>query len=215
MRVSIVLAVGVLAVAVGLAVDMSGRAVRLAGTNHVSPVAFGAAVRSNGALCQPGTVLPADAHSVELLIGTYGHPVPSLTASFSGAGSEQIATGRLPAGAREGYVEIPLRNPRGRPAAGSLCIKVGKAVQPVVFGGENFTPGAASEQIDGQPAAARIDLLYRRGRAESWWQLLPVLAERFGLGKSSVFGTWTLPAMALLLGCVWIGALRLMARELA
>jgi hypothetical protein len=214
MRVRVVLAVGALSIAVGLGLDMSGRAVRIAGTDHVSAAAFVASVPSNGALCQPELGLPKDVHEVELLIGTYGHPVPSLTASFLGSGGERIATGRLAPGAHEGYVEIPLRNLRGHLVAGTLCLKLGKAAHTVVFGGEQFIPGTGSEQIDGHPAAGRIDLVYKRGAPESWWQLLPTLSERFGVGKASFFGDWTLPTMALLLAGVVIGVLRLLGREL-
>ncbi len=41
-----------------------------------------------------------------------------------------------------------------------------------------------------------------------------MLDERFGLGKASLFGDWTLPAMALALLGVWIAAVRLLAKEL-
>jgi hypothetical protein len=228
MRVRIVLAVGLLAIVGGLALDMSGRALRMAGTDHVSAPGFVASVPSQGVVCQPGLLLPQDASSVELLIGTYGHPVPSLTASFlaaggpiaagrlpAGAGGEPIATGRLAAGAREGYVAIPLRNPRSQPVGGTLCLKLGRAAHTVVLGGEQFIPGAGSEQIDGKPAAGRIALIYRRPAPESWWQLLPTLSERFGVGKASLFGDWTLPVIALALAGVVIAALRLLARELA
>lgn len=213
MLVRVVLVLGALAIAAGFGVDMSGRAVRMAGTDHVSAAAFVATVPSNGELCQPEMVLPPDAHGVELLIGTYGHPVPKLTASFSAAG-KQIASGRQLPGAREGYVEVPLDNPRTSPVAGTLCLKVGRAAHTVVFGGEQSIAGSGSEQINGVPAPGRIALIYKRAAPESWWQLLPILSERFGVGKTSFFGDWTLAAMALLVAGVVIAALRLLAREL-
>jgi hypothetical protein len=57
-------------------------------------------------------------------------------------------------------------------------------------------------------------MLYFRQGGETWWQLLPTLTRRFGLGKASLFGDWTLPAVALLLLVVWIGTARLVVREL-
>jgi hypothetical protein len=41
-----------------------------------------------------------------------------------------------------------------------------------------------------------------------------VLTRRFGLGKASFFGDWTLPVAALLLLGVWVATVRLLAREL-
>ncbi len=56
--------------------------------------------------------------------------------------------------------------------------------------------------------------MYLRPGRESWWQLLGTLDQRFGLGKASFFGDWTLPVMALLLLGIWIAAARLLAKEI-
>lgn len=213
MRVRVVLAIGLIAIAVGLAIDMSGRAIRMAGTNHINVPAFVAAVPSNGTLCQPEVVLPKDVHSVEMLIGTYGHPMPSVVTSLVADG-RQMRTGWLPAGAPEGYVTLPLRNPEGHEASGMLCLKLGKAAHTVVFGGDEFAADESAVRIDGHPVAGRVGLVYKRARPESWWQMLPTLSERFGVGKASFFDDWTLPVMALLLAGVLIATVRLLAREL-
>jgi hypothetical protein len=68
--------------------------------------------------------------------------------------------------------------------------------------------------VDGSQQPGRISLLYLRAGSETWWQLLPTLARRFGLGKASFFGAWTLPLAALLLLGVWVSAVRLLLREL-
>ena len=214
MRVRVVLALA-LALAVGaIVLDMSGSAPRIAATDHTNPQGFVATVPSGGVLCQPSMTLPSDAGSVEVLIGTYGHPVPRLTASFVGPGNHTLAPGTLAAGAREGYVRIPLGYPHGSTVGGALCIHVGKAVHPVVLGGDIFGAGSMSEQVNGKPQAGRIDVVYLRPGRESWWQLLGTLDERFGLGKASFFGDWTLPVAALLLLGVWVAVVRLLLREL-
>lgn len=215
MGVRVVLAIGFLAIAVGLGIDMSGRAIRMAGTDHVSAPVFAAAVPSNGTLCQPDLVLPAQVGSVEMLIGTYGDPVPSIATSFVATDGKQIWAGRMPAGAHEGNVTVPLRNPKMHEVAGTLCLRLGRTAHTVVFGGEQFAADESSEQIDGHPAAGRIELVYQRARPESWWQLLPALSERFGVGKTRFFGDWTLAAMVVLLAGVVIATLRLLDRELA
>ena len=57
-------------------------------------------------------------------------------------------------------------------------------------------------------------MLYLRAGEESWWQLIPTLSERFGLGKAPLYGAWSLLLAALLLLGVWIAVFRLLAREL-
>jgi hypothetical protein len=213
-RVRVALGVALALVAGALILDMFGRAPRIAGTDHTNPVGFVATVPSGGTVCQPGMLLAPDTGSIEVLIGTYGQVVPALEASFRGVGDGTLATGRLAGGAHEGYVRIPLRYSPGTAAPGTLCIRVGKVVRPVVFGGDVFTPGPVSEQVAGKPQGGRIDVVYLRPGRESWWQILGPLDERFGFGKASFFGDWTLPVVALLLLGTWIAVVRLLAREL-
>ncbi len=208
----LVLGVALLLAAGALVLDMSGRAPRIAGTDHISPAAFSATLVHGGTLCQPAMVLPGDAQRIEVLIGTYGVPVPAIAADFIASDGATVAAGRLARGAREGYIQIPLHYPHGATAEGSLCLHVG-GTHKVVLGGEP-SAGAVAELVDGKPQPGRIDVVYLRPGRESWWQLLGVLDERFGLGKAPLFGDWTLPVMALLLLGVWIATVRLLAKEL-
>jgi hypothetical protein len=212
-RVRVVLAIALALAAGVLIIDMSGRAPRIAGTDHTNPVGFVAKIPSSGSICQPSMVLPPDTGSVEVLVGTYGQPVPALAASFEGPGNRVVASGSRVAGASQGYVKIPLRYTHGS-IAGTLCIHVGKVARPIVLGGDVFAAGPISELVNGTPQAGRIDVVYLRPGRESWWQLLGVLDERFGFGKASFFGNWTLPVVALLLLGMWIATVRLLAREL-
>ncbi|HXA53601.1 MAG TPA: hypothetical protein VNV37_01885 [Solirubrobacteraceae bacterium] len=206
------LGVALLAAAGALALDMSGRAPRIAGTDHVSAAIFSVALPDGGTLCQPYMTLPSDAQRIEALIGTYGAPVPAISADFVGAGGRTLAAGALARGAREGYVQVPLGRPRSSSAEGKLCLHV-HARTKVVFGGEP-SGGTAAALVDGQPQPGRIDVVYLRPGRESWWQLLGALDQRFGLGKAPFFGDWTLPFAALALLGVWIAAVRLLAREI-
>jgi hypothetical protein len=212
-RVRIVLFVALLAVAGALLLDMSGRGPRTAGSNHISPAVFSATVPGGGLVCQPLNVLPEDAARVQLLIGTYGHPVPDLRIRFLGAGNAEVAAGQLPAGGSEGLVTVPLVHRPNPPAAQRACLRIGGS-SPVVIGGEAGPVDPGAEQVEGRQQPGRISLSYLRSGSESWWQLLPTLAHRFGLGKASLFGDWTLPVAALLLLGVWVGAVRLLVREL-
>jgi hypothetical protein len=212
-RVRVVLAVALALVAGALVLDMSGRAPRLAGSDHLAPVGFVATLEGSRELCQAQMVLPSDAERVQVLIGTYGLEVPELAVRFLGPAGRLRASGRLAAGAAQGDVLIPISYPHGAAAEGVLCVRVG-GHSKVVLGGTVATPGPGSEQIGGTAQPGRISILYLRPGRESWWQLLPSLSRRFGLGKASFFGDWTLVVAALALLGVWAAAVRLLAREL-
>ncbi|HTR89998.1 MAG TPA: hypothetical protein VMG62_07810 [Solirubrobacteraceae bacterium] len=214
MGVRLVLVVALALGAGALALDMSGSAQRLAGTDHTAPISFVATLHAGQELCQPGMVLPGEVQSVQVLVGTYGPPVPELTDRFVEAGGRVLAAGRLPAGAKQGNVTIPISHVHGGSASGTLCIAV-KGGKTTVLGGNAFTAGPASEQVAGVPRPGRITVVYLRPGRESWWRLLPTLSERFGLGKATFFGDWTLAAAALALLGVWIATARLLWRELS
>jgi hypothetical protein len=212
-RVRVVLGVVFLLGAGALVLDMSGRAPRIAGTDHLNQVAFVATVPGGQTLCQPQMILPDDAQRVKVLVGTYGLPVPSLAVSFQDAGGRMLTSGRLIAGARQGEVTIPIGYPHGGTVVGTLCVHVGAAAK-VALGGDVFSPGPSSEQVAGKPQGGRIAVTYLRPGSESWWQLLPTLSRRFAFGKASFFGDWTLPVAAIVLLGLWVAVARLLVREL-
>lgn len=208
--VRVVLAVGVLLILGVFALEMSGKATRTAGSDHVGTPAFAAIVPGGGTTCQPVSPPPPDTGSVRLLIGTYGRPVPTLTLRFLSSGVG-IGGGALAAGAQQGWVTVPLRYMR--PVAGpvTVCLRIGGRSK-VAIAGESGPGG--TERVNGKPQPGDIGLLYNRRGRESWWQLLPTLDTRFGLGKASFFGDWTLPVMAILLIGIWVATIRLLDREL-
>jgi hypothetical protein len=212
-RVRLVLGLALLAVAGALVLDASGSASRTAGSDHNGAVVFSATVPGGGEVCQPVAPPPNDTAQVQVLIGTNGGPVPDLSLRLLDAARREAAAGHLPAGAREGYVTIPLRRVRAAPAATRACLRIGGSSK-VLLGGEGGPVSSTSEVVDGSQQPGRISLLYLRAGSETWWQLLPTLARRFGLGKASFFGAWTLPLAALLLLGVWVSAVRLLLREL-
>ena len=78
-----------------------------------------------------------------------------------------------------------------------LCLTRRRARQ-----GRDRRPGDPTRpdrrDVDGvaQPAGSASSTT---ARPESWWSLLGVLDQRFGLGKAGFFGDWTLPACFVLL----------------
>ena len=132
MRVRIALGLAVLATAIGLVIDMSGSAPRLAGDDHVSWPARDpgvAAVPGGGVLCMHATVLPDDAARIVMPIHDsldQTKRLPRIAVEFTDSAGKPVATGVLARGAVEGpAVSLPLRYPHGPSALGSLCLHVG------------------------------------------------------------------------------------------
>jgi hypothetical protein len=210
-RVRVTLGVALMLVVGVLVLELSGHARRISGSDHINPVGFVGVVGGGQQLCQAAMLLPGDAQAMEVLIGTYGRSLPVLSMRFLVAG-RQIAGGRL-TDVKQGNVMLPISHPHGANVAGTLCVHVGGSSK-VVLAGDVFAPGPLSEEVGGKPQAGRIAVTFLRGPHESWWNLLPTLSRRFGLGKSPVFGDWTLALAALALLGVWVGAVRLLVREL-
>ena len=212
MRVA--LAVAVLVVFAVLIVSLSGRASRTAGSDHYAPLMYTAPVGSHTVVCQPLFGLPSDAAKIQMRVGGEGKPLPAINVQFLDAGHAVLAEGRLPAGQREGFVEMPLDRSGAGGTATEACVHVEVASGGVALAGEGVPPSALSARVNGQVVAARISLVYFRAGRESWWDLLPTLDERLGLGKASIFGSWLLPFSAVALFAVWAAAIRLLAKEL-
>jgi hypothetical protein len=212
-RVRLALGLAVLVVVGALVLDMSASAPRTAGSDHFAPLIFAASLPGAGSVCQAVVSLPRDAARVQLTIGTYGKPVPALTLRFLDPAGRVSAEGHLAAGAHEGVVSIPVHDVSDPEAATDACVAV-ERTGPIVLGGEGVPVSDFSERVDGKPEPGRLSLFYFRAGSESWWQLLPTLDERFGLGKAPFFGAWLLPVAALALLGVWIATIRLLARQL-
>jgi hypothetical protein len=200
MRIGAVLAAGLAAVAVALALVLLDSEQRQAGTNYVPDA--GTAVTLGGptpAHCQAGQVIPGDAAAVRLTIGTAGRPSPELRVTVL-AGGETISEGRLAAGQAEGRVVIPIDAVDDVRPDAEVCIEArsGDARRRTV--------------LTGVPGQVRLEWL--REDDESWLALLTTVAHRFGLGKPFVSGGWVLGLAAVLLALAWALALRLMLREL-
>jgi hypothetical protein len=209
----IVLAVALLFALSALVLDMFGSAPRTAGSNHVSPAVFAATVPAGGEVCEPVVPLSADVTRVQLLIGSFGRPVPALALRYLDATGSQVAHAEIAAGRREGLVTLPLHQGRGAGSATRACLRL-RGGSKIVLGGEGGPVSAATETVNGRPQGGLVSLVYLRSGSESWWQLLPTLSRRFGLGKAALFGDWTLPVLALLLLGVWVATARLLLREL-
>jgi hypothetical protein len=218
MRVRIALGLAFLATAIGLAIDMSGSAPRIGGDNKVSwpPPSFTDIVPGGGRICIGETALPADTGRIEMTIGTFGRRLPPIAVAFEDGSGKVVARGMLKGGGEQGpqaVSSLPLSHRRGASVLGKLCLHVG-GHRKLAFGGAPFALAAAFTTINGAPQTGRPAVIFFRPGSESWWSLLGALDERFGLGKSPIFGDWTLPLVALAILALWFSLGRLLWREL-
>jgi hypothetical protein len=93
-----------------------------------------------------------------------------------------------------------------------LCI-ANSGLTPIDLRGDRTSPADTFINTGGQgtPDDVRVDFL--RPGSESWWDVAPAVARRFGLEKASFFGSWTMWAVFVLIALNGIGALFLLARE--
>jgi len=206
----IVIAVGLAALVIGIAIDASGRAQRMAGSNLVNlqPLQV-ATLPPGGRLCQPWTV-PADTAALRYRVYTSEPTLPALTAEIV-SGGRVVSSGTLAAGPRRDEVNVPLaRISRTLPVA-QVCV-TNRGPGTVSFGGAP-TPGYQAATVGGKPQKGLVRIEFVRPGEESWWALLPTLTHRFGLGKSHWLGGWTLPFAALLVVAAAALAVRTLLRE--
>jgi hypothetical protein len=200
MRIGAVLAAGLVAVAISLALVLLDSAPRQAGTNYVPEA--GEALTLTGrdaAHCQGAEAIPGDAAALRLLIGAFEQPTPDLRVTVM-QGGETLAAGRLPGGQPDGHVTIPIDPVEDARLDAEVCIEA-RSSEPrrtVLYG-----------------ASGRVRLEWLRNDDESWLELLGTVAHRFGLGKPFVSGGWVLGLAAAALALAWALALRLVLRELS
>jgi hypothetical protein len=191
-----VLAAGFALLLVALAVTLLQSAPRSAGSNFVPEAEEVVKLRGSDRRCQGGETVPADAGALRLLIGTYGRPAPELRVVVREPGGRTVTSGRLPAGGPEGHVDIPVRQVDRMRQGLRVCVLVGGPGQTVLYG-----------------AANQLRFEWMRPGSESWLELVPTIAHRFALGRWNPLGSLLLPALALLLVAAWVGAARLVVRE--
>jgi hypothetical protein len=195
MTVRVVVAIGFAALLAGLTVTLAQSAPRQAGSNNVIETDEVARLEPRGSHCQEDELIPKDAAKLQLRVGTNGRPAPAIRVTVRGGDGRQVTAGRLPAGAREGYVAIPVRQVGATTPGTRVCIHVGGA-RTVLYG-----------------QASRIRLDWLRPGNESWFALIPVVAHRFALGKASLFGSLWLVVIALVMVAAAAIAVRAVLRE--
>jgi hypothetical protein len=93
-------------------------------------------------------------------------------------------------------VDIPIRQFDRLMPGLRVCVFAGAGGRTVLYG-----------------SAGQVRFEWLRPGSESWLELFPTIAHRFGLGRWNPLGSLLLPAVALLLLAAWAATARLVLRE--
>lgn len=193
--VRVALAGGLLALALAVAIVLSGSPAVTIRTNGIEPLGTAlAAVPGGGSGCQGGEVLPAGSSAIRLsLEATAGPRVRVAVLS----GGRTIARGQSAAGWLGDVVTVPLA-PLARTVRDvTVCFAFSGAHERVELLGVPGSRGAAASS-DGRALPGRMSIEYVRSGSSSWWSLASSVARRMGLGRAWA-GTWVVLLVAILM----------------
>lgn len=94
-----------------------------------------------------------------------------------------------------------------------VCL-VNRGPTPVELAGDRTPVLGSPANLGRQLFGDDVRVVFLRPEEESWWQLAPRVADRFGLNKAPIIGSWTLWGLLALFGVMWMVAFRLVARSL-
>lgn len=208
--VRVVLAVGLLAIAIAGTAILLRREHRRAGTNLTADAGFAIPLGPGQQLCEPGELLPGDTGALKLDASTNGLPGPRLSASLSGP-SGPVSSGYLKAGWRSGTVSILVSRVPNTVSGATVCLS-NLGSRQVAFGGSVPDSGFFI-QLAGKPLSGRLRIEYMRPGRESWLELLPTLAHRFSLAKADLVRHWAAGAALLLMLLALVLATRTMLKD--
>ena len=199
-----------LLIAAGLIVVTSQRERHQIGSNWVRPVVFVVEDLDAGErLCQGGMRIPAGTGGVGLRLGTYGRPGPAIDLTIRSPGAAAVR-GRLAPGWHQGDIVVPVPELGAERRGAEVCVRHAGDGALAVAGG----PGTGDEARRGDdevPGMVRLE--YVEPHAESWWPVIPAMADRLAVAHGALPGALTLPLFGLLALVVLGGALALVTRE--
>jgi predicted membrane protein DUF2142 len=194
--VPLALAAGLVLLAAGVALTLSGAPSVVAGTNGAGlEVRFGR-TEGPGRVCQPDETLPRETSAIRLSLEAAIGPRVTLEAF---AGGRLITSGRRGAGWTGGSVTVPVRPLPYRVAHVELCVAIARSRVHVATVGARARPASAMRSSEGAVLTGRLRSEYLRAGRASWWSLALGVARRMGLGRT-LSGTWI--ALLVLFGTV-------------
>lgn len=170
-------------------------------------------LRPQQTACQLPVPVEAAFDEVELQPGTFGargQPLKVSVLGPDGTGSP-LASGRLAGG----YPDVARQTvavgsvPEGGRVA--VCVTNEGTRRVALYGAVDAANGASSAELDGEPTAFDLDLVFRTEQPRSTLSLVPDMLQRMALFRGGSIGAWT---YWLLLAAVLGGAPLLLWRAL-
>jgi hypothetical protein len=161
---------------------------RYAGSNAVRAVQVVTAFAPGRTICQKGELIPQDASTVEVAVGTGGQPGPPLAAELRDRGGRVLARGTRRGGYRDGVVGVPIPVVRRTLGHIDVCLRSTAAGTAQVYGQGNAT---GHIEVNRHAAPGVLRLAYMRPGSETWLALAPTIAHRFAQAKTRVATPFT------------------------
>jgi hypothetical protein len=201
----------ILALCAALAVGLARSEPRYAGVNSVRSSIVATEIGADDEVCQVRDTVPAGTAAIEVLGATGGRPGPPLQARVLTRTSEFVSTGRLAGGYGDGKIAIPVKEIDGTLAEARICIRnLGRGKLALL--GAPTPPGLI--EVNGEPRTGLLTIGFLRAGEETTLALLPTIAHRLGLAKTTLAGSWTIWALlALFLASSAIALRLVLARD--
>jgi hypothetical protein len=185
-RPTIVLAIGLMLIALVLGVTLARSPSTLAGRNSVSATTkLGDAERDTSS-CQAGETLPSGTSAIRLSLSSI---IGSRVSVAVLSGSHILTSGTHGAGWTGGSVTIPVARVSHTVSHVSICFDLSDLNGKVELLGEHVPPALAAVSAAGQPLTGRFNVEYVRPGHRSWLSLASSVASHLSLGRSPS-GLW-------------------------
>jgi hypothetical protein len=199
------LAVGTVAVAVGIAAALSHAEVRRTNTNDVIVRGVVATLGADHTVCQDGERAAGGTTAIALTATPSRQTQTTLAVELRDSASGAPVAAGAAVARSAGLTAVPLRPRIARERPVRVCLRLrrpaaGAAVQ--LYG--DSASRAASAMDGSQAIGALVHLDYLGGSTQSWWAFAPTVVRRIGYGHA-----WSGSSVALLAGLLTLTSIAL------
>jgi hypothetical protein len=179
----LMLAIGLVLIAGGVAATLAHDAERRTGTNGIPATVFLGTMAHGEALCQTDEHIPRGTAALRFTAVSTSRAVPQLTVTLARGGVVQAKSSDAHWEGGDAIV-VPFERPLDAGAFVEVCVRVHAAEQrPYAFMGvETYLGEGASK--DGQPVPGAMHVEYLSAGGGSWWSFAPTLMRRLGRGHA-------------------------------
>lgn len=201
------LAVGLLALAGGIAATLSHAGVRPESTNDAVIKTLLGTLKGAHRVCQGDELIPAGTTAIRVSAVHDGTPAPMMAAAVLREPTlTTIAAGSAPSSLSEATI-VPVHPAVARETAGRVCLRFRTHGQAAAISFYGVSAEEALGAADGgAPLGGRVRFEYLRSGAESWWSFAPTVVERIGRGHA-----WSGSSVALVAGLLTLLSISLAA----